>query len=83
MKIQIKNKRSLNIQANKFLMSNCISRKNSEVKAARFTGDINGCHATNVNLIRKYGRWFVLGFDDQILTLGGELESFHLTRNSL
>ena len=81
--IQVNQIRGLNKKARKFLLEHCVSKRGVEVIASNFTGYINGITFENVDLIREGGKWRVFGYSLQIESLGGSVEYFSLTKNTI
>lgn len=85
MAINVNNKADLNKKAKAFLLDHCISKRSAEILCHGFTGYINGDYHQNVSLIRENGVWSTFGcaYREQVLSLCGKVESFHLTRNTI
>ena len=69
---------SLNRQARKFLLNNCISTKSADVNAFFFTGYLNGESVERTSLKRVDGQW--MNGDNFVLSLEGELGMFGLVK---
>lgn len=74
---------SLNKKARKFLLDHCISKRGVEVMAFGFNGYINGNNVNDITLIRLAGKWVIHSTHENVLSISGEVESFHLTKNTL
>ena len=85
MNIKVNNKSDLNRKARAFLLDHCISKRSAEILCHGFSGYINGDRHENVSLIREKGVWSTFGcaYREQVLSLSGKVESFHLTRNTI
>lgn len=84
--MEINNLKSLNKKAREFLLEHCVSKRGAEIIVYNFTGYINSNYFEKVDLIRKQSKWyfFATNFNrEQILGLGGEIEGFCLTRNTI
>lgn len=74
---------SLNKKARSFLLEHCVSKRGAEVMAFSFTGYINSNDVEDKTLIRISGKWFIHSTHERIVSISGNVDSFHLTKNTL
>ncbi len=73
----------LNRKARTFLLDHCVSKKGVEVMVFNFSGFINGQEYKNETLIRVNGKWEIFKTKEQVLSIGGEIDCFSMTKNTI